>query len=204
MMLRRAGIHVLDRNPETGKQFQVQDHGGHFGGSLDALIFDSPDMPDEWILGEYKTHNEKSFKEVVSKGVMRAKWVHYVQMQIYMYKMGLRAALYFAVNKNDDDLHIEVVYLDTSVAERYLERAGRIIEMREPPPRISESAAWYLCKFCDMAGVCHRGDAPAINCRTCIHSIPTSDGTWFCGYHNQPLPESVQKAGCQHHTPIRG
>ena len=33
--LRRTGATVLELDPETGRQFRVQAHGGHFGGSLD-------------------------------------------------------------------------------------------------------------------------------------------------------------------------
>ena len=35
--LRRTGATVLEVDPETGRQFRVQAHGGHFGGSLDGL-----------------------------------------------------------------------------------------------------------------------------------------------------------------------
>ena len=35
--LRRTGATVLEVDPETGRQFRVQAHGGHFGGSLDGV-----------------------------------------------------------------------------------------------------------------------------------------------------------------------
>ena len=35
--LRRIGATVLEVDPETGRQWRVEAHGGHFGGSLDAV-----------------------------------------------------------------------------------------------------------------------------------------------------------------------
>jgi hypothetical protein len=199
--LRAAGVFVEDRNVATGKQHQISDHGGHFGGSKDAHLRYVPDWPtDEWLLGEFKTHNEKSFKELVKLGVKKAKFEHYVQMQVYMLKSGMPAALYMAINKNDDDMYVELVEFDIVVATMYLDRAGQIIAAREPPARISENPGWYKCQWCDFLAICHSGKPMAHNCRTCVNAVPV-DGGWHCTRYNYPLNETDQKRGCTTHTP---
>ena len=41
--LRRVGVTVLDVDPDTGRQWHVQAHGGHFGGSLDGVGLGIPE-----------------------------------------------------------------------------------------------------------------------------------------------------------------
>lgn len=200
--LRKSGVHVLDTNPETGEQFRVEDHNGHFGGSLDAKLFDTPDFPGIWVLGEFKTHNDKSFKEVKKKGVQKAKEEHWIQMQIYMHYEEMPAALYFAVNKNDDDLYVPTVEYDASVADRYIDRAYKIIYAETPPERISESPGWYICKWCDYSDICHHSKAKAMNCRTCVHSAPIENAQWLCRKYDYVLAEDEQRRGCLDHTSI--
>jgi hypothetical protein len=103
---------VLDLDPETGRQWQVVAHGGHFGGSLDAVAIGLKEAPKTWHVVEFKTHSAKSFRELVAKGVALAKPQHWAQMQIYMHLTGITRALYVAVCKDTDDLHIERVRAD--------------------------------------------------------------------------------------------
>jgi hypothetical protein len=200
--LRSSGIHVLDRDPATGNQFRIEDHNGHFGGSLDALIYDSPDYPGIWVLGEFKTHGDKSFQELVRKGLKESKWEHVVQQQIYMRYMGLPASLYFAVNKNDDDIYTATVEFDPSVAEQYIDRANKIINSLTPPERISNSPGWFLCKWCDLKDVCHHGTPKEVNCRTCVYSRPIENAQWLCTRYNYILTEPQQRLGCTMHQMI--
>jgi hypothetical protein len=56
--------------------------------------------------------------------------------------------------------------------------------------------------MCDHAPVCHASGnsvvAPAINCRTCLHSTPV-DGGWHCDRHQKRLTEVDQRSGCEQH-----
>ena len=151
----------------NGKQFRISDHNGHFGGSMDGVIQGLPDIPDQPVLGEFKTHNAKSFEKLVSEGVLKAKWEHFVQMQLYMGKNSLAWAAYCATNKDTDAIHIELVQFDQLQYQRYLDRAGMLIAATSPPPKINESPGWFKCKFCDQKEVCHNGAPLARNCRTC-------------------------------------
>lgn len=178
--LRRIGMTVMEVDPDTGRQWTVRDDGGHFGGSMDGVGLGVPEAPATWHLLEFKTHNSKSFAELVKKGVAAAKPEHHAQMQVYMHLSGLTRALYVAVNKDDDDIHCERVRYDAAEAIRLVEKARRIVSADEPLPRISTDPAFYLCRWCDYRDICHGDDMPERNCRTCMHSTAQPGGTWAC------------------------
>lgn len=182
----------------NGKQFRIGDHRGHYGGSLDGVVVGLPDLaPGIPALGEFKTHNDKSFSKLKEAGVMSAKYEHFVQMQQYMGKKDLTVALYMATNKNDDDLHAELVQFDPIIYQKYLNLAGAIIDAPTPPPKIADTPGFFKCKFCDHNKTCHLKAPPARNCRTCRYSIPVHDAKWECSFHCINLDEELQLAGCQ-------
>lgn len=194
--LMTIGVTVYQHD-QNGKQYRISHAGGHFGGSCDGVALGVPDLPTGMpALLEFKTHNDKSFKKLVDEGVRYAKLEHYVQMQMYMSKLGLPAGLYMAVNKNDDMIHAELIGPDPVIAEQFLDRAQKIIYMNVEPTRLSESPGWYQCSWCDHKPVCHLRQRPERNCRTCEESSPTNDGKWFCRRHNRNLSFEEQMAGC--------
>ena len=196
--LRRTGATVLEVDPETGRQFRVQAHGGHFGGSLDGVAIHLLEAPKAWHVLEFKTHSNKSFTDLVAKKVRESKPQHFAQMQIYMHLMGMNRAMYLAVNKDTDDLYVQRVEADVAYTEQLLEKARRIIFAPTPLPRISEEPSWYQCRLCDHADVCHGPRAAEVNCRTCLHSTPV-EGGWHCDRHQKPLSEVDQRTGCEQH-----
>jgi hypothetical protein len=201
--LTRVGIAVEDRDPSTGKQWRIVDVDGHFGGSLDGIATQVPDLPaDEPVLLEFKTHNTKSFVNLVAEGVEKAKPEHHKQMQIYMHKRGLKHALYFAVNKNDDDLHIELVDYDPSIGPELIERARNIIRSAKPPNRIAKHPSWFECKFCDYQRICHFGEPMDKSCRSCSNSEPAKDGRWRCKLWDALIPSDVIPIGCDSYKTI--
>ena len=196
--LRMTGATVLEVDPETGRQWRVEAHGGHFGGSLDAVAIGLREAPKTWHVVEFKTHSAKSFRDLGAKGVAVSKPQHWAQMQIYMHLTGLDRALYVAVCKDTDALHVERVHADRAAAERLLDRARRVIEAKRPPSRISEDPTWWECRFCDHRAVCHDGAAAESNCRTCLHSTAL-EGGWHCGRLDRMLDGAAQRAGCGKH-----
>src|SRR5262249_30575055 len=46
--LRATGATVLEVDLETGRQWRVEAHGGHFGGSLDAVAIGLREAPRTW------------------------------------------------------------------------------------------------------------------------------------------------------------
>jgi len=184
----------------SGEQERISDHGGHYGSALDAVIWGIPDCPGEWILGEFKTHNTKSFCKLAVEGVQVAKPEHYDQMQSCMARRGIFKCIYIAVNKNDDDIFCQLVLFDQKRAEEIGAKAADLITRRTPPPRISDDPSHFDCTYCDAHQRCHFPDqAPVFkNCRTCRHSIADiPSGTWGCELHNIMLDKAKQLAGCE-------
>lgn len=179
-----------------GKQFRISDFGGHYGSAIDGVIRGVPEFPNEPIMGEFKTHNDKNFQKLKKMGVAGAKPEHVVQMQQYMKYKKLRVCLYLAVNKNDDDLYAEFIYAEPELADQFTDRAGRIIFSDGPPPRAYENSASFGCKFCDFREVCFKGAGTEVNCRTCKQSQPQADGTWLCRRFKKVLDKDRQLAGC--------
>ncbi len=199
------GVQVYQQD-ENGKQYRISYFGGHYGGSGDGVAIGVPDVQEGLpALGEFKTHNTKSFAKIAGKnwreyedgilglgpavpftgvGIKEGKNEHWIQCQAYMRKMGLAVALYLAVDKDNDHIYAEIVPLDSLAADMMVERARTIIIADVAPKKISTSAGWGPCKFCDYYGVCKSGEPVARNCRTCQHAVPVMEGPqagrWEC------------------------
>lgn len=197
--LRASGVTVYDVNPQTGKQFQFSDIGGHFGGSMDACAQGILEAPKTWHVCEFKTHNAKSFAKLTGEGVEKAKPEHAAQMQCYMRWSGMTRAFYLAVNKDTDELYSERLHYDELTGIKLIEKARRIITSTEPLVRISDRPDWWQCKLCNHYDICHQRKIPAVNCRTCAHATPEldSDGRWTCARYHCDLSVETQRQGAQ-------
>jgi hypothetical protein len=201
--LRSIGVTAIDADPEDpAKQIGVRNEFGHFGGSLDAMLLGIPGAEKTWHVGEFKTHNSKSFIETKNKGVEAAKPQHYAQMQMYMHYTGVDRAFYFFKNKNDDDLAEERIKYDVTFALRMDAKADRIVKSPTPPQGVSTSEDWHACRMCDHKEVCHKGKMPERNCRTCLHSTPIEGGGWWCHGVGKQLSREDQESGCAAHLYI--
>lgn len=197
--LRGIGAEVSECQT-SGEQWRVSACGGHFGGSMDGIARGLPGgSAQNWEVLEFKTHNAKSFKELVDKGVEKAKYQHWAQMQTYMALTGMTRANYIAVCKDDDQLHHERIHADDDAGRKLIERGASIVFAAEPPPRISAKPDWYQCKMCSHAGQCHGTEAPLPTCRSCAHATPTQNGTWHCEFHAITIDSAMQKRGCEAH-----
>lgn len=198
ILLQNAGIKVWEVNENNKHEYRVSYADGHGGGTPDGVLLGVPDIPpDTHCLAEYKTHNEKSFDKLMAEGLVKAKYEHYVQMQIYMHEMDLEYGLYCAVCKNDDRLFFEVVRRDARVGDQFVKRTEYIVTLSEPPPRISDSPAWWECKFCRFLELCHHDGDADVNCRTCAYASPGPNGTWKC---RNGRPEIATQKGCTEFT----
>lgn len=206
-------VHEVDGN---GNQFAVEAHGGHFSGHLDAAILGVPGAEKTWHVGEFKTHKGTSFNKLKKVGVLESKPVHYAQMQVYMGLTGMKRALYLAVNKDTDELWADRIHFDRECFDGFMAKAKRIIEAKEPPPRLSERPDWYECKWCPAQALCHGGveigtaesalPIPSVSCRQCCHATPIMDGNaaWRCERHGKGLCQADQKRACDDHLILPG
>ncbi|HWE98854.1 MAG TPA: hypothetical protein VG248_03570 [Caulobacteraceae bacterium] len=200
--LQGAGVDVLDRDPATDDQWEVSEYGGHAVGHLDGICTRIIEAPAARHLLECKTHNAKSFAQLVKHGVAISKPEHYAQMQAYMRLKGLTRAFYLAKNKDTDELHAERVAFDPEEAERLSAKAWRVITTHRAPPRLSEDPDSFLCRFCPSHGVCHGGAWAPRNCRTCLNSevvLDAPDARWRCVARGVVLDREAQERGCPSH-----
>lgn len=198
--LRGIGCTVYQHDA-NGKQFRVSGVMGHYGGSCDGIVL-TPWYVGLPFLGEFKTHNTKSFTNYVAKGVKKAKPQHWAQMCGYGEKQGIKYAIYFPENKNDDDIQVEVLELDWNYAKTLEKKAEEIILSAEPPPRISDNPAFQECQWCHLLDICHKGKIPDKNCRSCRNAVPAENAQWGCKIHNSLIPEAWIKKGCDGWIPI--
>lgn len=198
---------IWDLDPKTGEQIRISNYNGHFGGSLDGVIEnpESIEYEEGLYLLEFKTHNDKSFKKLEVIGVKEAKLEHYVQMQIYLYhKPMLKAAIYMAINKNDDSLYIERVEKDPDIAKQYLERAGNILNSEFAPHPFEEAYNNnYYCKhFCNYHGICYDNEEANKSCRMCSN-VYIENEHWKCSLHDKILSKDDQLSACKDYNQIR-
>jgi hypothetical protein len=193
--LKSIGIEV------AGAQHRV-DFSGHVSGSIDGVINEGvPESPKKRHVLECKTHSKKSFDELVSKGVEKAKFQHYVQMQLYMHGLNIDRALYYAVCKDNDQIYTERVRYDKETAEKYVHRGHDITSSDRMPPPISTDPTWYQCKWCPAHSFCHSTHlTKEVNCRTCALSTANGDSTWTCEKYQATIPVDAQREGCNGHV----
>ena len=201
--LKAIGMTVEERSPETGEQWSLSDVTGHLRGHMDGIAVQIPGVGKAVL--EFKTHNEASFKGLVSSDVKSSKPGHFRQLMLYMHFSQIPRALYLAHNKNTDELYAEIIEYDPAVGAALEARGQRIIKAQNPPSRLHEdptSKAAYVCKMCSAFDVCHKGQFSKRTCRTCLHSTPVENGEWRCERHDTVLDVEFQRHGCSSHRYI--
>jgi hypothetical protein len=199
--LRMAGVAVEAVDPATGEQWEVVSLDGHFKGHLDGICSNLLEAPATPHLLECKTHNAKSFAQLVKFGVSASKPEHVAQMQVYMHLKSLSRAFYLAKNKDTDELHGERVHYDPSHAISLMAKAERVKTANAVPARVSDDPSYYLCSSfnCPSYDICHGGGLALRNCRTCLHAEPVAGGQWSCQRHDRIITIDDQRLGCPSH-----
>ncbi len=189
ILLRAAGLTVYDVD-KNGEQFEVKDFEGHLSGHCDGFLVDEtgelflPKFRDKWtkkpFLAEYKSYNLKRFKELQKKGVAVSDPKYYGQMQLYMAYFGVDACLFCAVCKDDDHLEFQWIKRDKRSFAVLHDKADKVINRQEPPPKISSTGSHYKCRYCAVLGVCQKNKPADKNCRSCKFAVPTKNAKWKC------------------------
>lgn len=199
--LRSTGWKVYDRDTRSVKedgthpQFRIDGYKGHFGGSLDAVGVPPEKYSCGPMLLEFKTAAHKTFLQVKLHGVKKANDKHYSQMCLYGAHYKLSHALYMCVDKDTDELHIEVVELDHSRAGALHALASSIIDMTAPPERAFKKPN-FVCKMCNHKAVCFDGAKSHPSCRSCKFNLAVDNKGWFCQKQDRLLEKSEIPHGC--------
>lgn len=150
-LLKKAGyeVHEVD---ESGNQFGFED--GQIAGHCDGFI----KIDDEWYLLEFKTSNTHYFKEFKKDGFEHNN-KYRAQVHIYMNKFKLKKCLAFVLNKDTQEIYLEVIEYDERVAKYYLKRGHEILESETMPERKYSSKMNFNCKMCSYYKECWNEDS---------------------------------------------
>ena len=163
--LRLAGFDLYTRK-QDGEQFGFSVAGGRIQGHVDGVIAGAPvelglSFPMLW---ECKTMNDKNWRDTAKKGVTVTKPIYAAQMAIYQAYMepsipgiASRPALFTAINKDTQELWLELVPFDAALAQRMSDRAVKVIQATEAGellPRVANEPSYYECKYCAWARRC--------------------------------------------------
>jgi hypothetical protein len=155
--LRAAGFDLRTRN-RSGEQFGFAIADGRIRGHIDGVIIAGPDVGIVWpALFEHKALSQKSWNDVVKRGVSEARPVYFAQVQLYMAYMQLPIALFTATNRDSLTLYHEIVPFDAAEAQALSDKAVTVIraaEAGELMPRIATAPDFHLCRCCDFAKRC--------------------------------------------------
>lgn len=147
--LQDAGIKFF--TPPNGKQFSFKD--GLLGGSCDGVIYNIPGDTEEPYLLEIKTSNGFYFKEFQKKGIS-ANDKYAGQVQVYMNKFKLKKSLFAVVNKDTQELFLQIIKYDEFEALRLIERGHQTASMENEPDRSYSTKMDYRCKVCSYYKMC--------------------------------------------------
>jgi hypothetical protein len=187
-----------------GDQDEIVFAHGHCKGHRDGEVVGVLEAPKTPHLAEFKTMNDRNFKEVCKLGVAASKPGYYAQCQLYMKFFKLTRTLFVAVNKNDDSMYIERLKYDKESADR-LTRKAEDINLSELPPSKRFDPTWYECKWCSANKICHSGEAVLRNCRTCQFIDIYPGGEWKCQkYGDLHLATDQQRLGCELYEKLEG
>ncbi|MBW8269998.1 hypothetical protein [Caldovatus aquaticus] len=155
--LRLAGFDLRDRGAD-GEQFGFVAAGGRLRGHADGVIVGGPAVGLRWpALWEHKALGQRSWTDLVKRGLRLSKPVYFAQVQLYMAYLDLEVALLTALNRDTLALHHEAVPFDAAEAQRLSDHAVDILraaEAGELPPRIAQSPDFHLCRLCPYATRC--------------------------------------------------
>lgn len=195
-----AGVechYVLDNQKEINIGF------GHIKGHPDGIAVNIPDAPKTRHLLEFKTMKTSKFRELSKFSLERSNPKYWAQVQVYMYTLELNRCLFLVRCKETDETYYERVKLNKDQAREYIRIGEEVVMSQSPPPRMSENQSFYQCKWCQFHEICHNGEAPRKNCRTCVNSRAVEDGIWKCGIALElgPIPIHYQRNGCGKYSP---
>lgn len=148
---------------EHGEQFGFSVLDGKFSGHCDGVIRGLKQAPKALHIWEakcsaYKKFNEfKSAKQKFGDKLALKNWNvnYFAQAQLYMHYLNIdRHYMTVALAGGRDYDSCRTEY-EPEIAQYYIDRADKIINSREPPPKINGKSDFFICRFCNFKEICH-------------------------------------------------
>ena len=193
--LRRAGLDVLDRDPDTGRQFSFTLANGWLRGKADGRAWGFIEAPKAEHVIEIKSLKAADWRAIEKHGLRAKKPEHWHQLHTGMLGLGVNRGAYIGVNKDTEEILIERVHLDQEEGNRQEARVLRAVAAHEAPQRISEKPDFFTCRFCPHHAHCHTGTDARRHCRSCLHFSFGDGGNGHCDRFDKPLKPAEQRAG---------
>ena len=173
--MRKAGLHVMEKDPMSGKQWRFEGYGGLVMGNADGLMEVGPDT----IGVEIKSMNDAKHKEFVKKGIKSSHAHYYDQMQFMMGLSGIKKFVMVAYNKNTSAYHHEYIDYDEFRFAYLTAKVERVLV--NDAAKCSEDESDWRCRGCFKFDACWNGALPdERSVRTCGNSYATNDGKMRC------------------------
>lgn len=190
-MLEGAGFEIIQSCLD---QAGFQD--GFFAGHGDGIYM----LDGKRVAVEMKTHSAKSFGTLERGKLKISHPTHYAQCIVYSGKFECEYALYIAVNKDNDELFIDVIPFNAEEFNAYCDKAEFITMADKPPERIATSPTTFKCKFCNAHSVCWGFEMARVDCRNCTSVMKDRDnGAFVC-----EVPENkgklAESGSCSKHS----
>ena len=159
--LRAAGF-ILKTEGKEGQQFGFSVADGKLQGHCDGVFVGGPEGFAYPALWEAKALGNKSWTDLVKKGLAVSKPVYAAQVAIYQTYLALydNPAIFTAVNADSMEIYTERVPFDAALAQKMSDRAVRVIQATEAGellPRGFAQADHFECRFCSYAERCWGG-----------------------------------------------
>lgn len=159
--LRAAGF-VLKTEGKDGQQFGFSVADGKLQGHCDGVFVGGPEGFAYPALWEAKALGNKSWTDLVKKGLAVSKPVYAAQVAIYQTYLALHdnPAIFTAVNADSMEIYTELVPFDAALAQKMSDRAVKVIKATEAGellPRSFAQADHFECRFCSYAERCWGG-----------------------------------------------
>lgn len=199
------GITLIDKDPETDKQFTFIDCDGHAKGKSDGKITGIFQAPKKLHVFEAKVSAKlPEFRKIKlkhgEKNTLR-EWNsdYFGQAQLYMHYEGTDRHYTVVGSPGVRDWDSCRTDYDHVHALKLKAKMDRVVKSNEPLQKVSQSPDWFQCKICPFIEICHSNAMPDRGCRTCLHSSPISGGRWHCDRFGKDLTLDEQAVGCPAH-----
>lgn len=157
----------LHTHDESGNQFGFTDFNNRFKGHMDGAIHGILEAPETWHVWEHKQVDEKKFnelkklKEAVGEKKALEKWdyTYYCQGVLYMEYSQMKRH-FLTVATPGGRLYTSCrTEANPTLASTLRTKAHRILSAASPPNRISTTAAFFKCKWCQHRDNCWKGSS---------------------------------------------
>lgn len=160
--LRGAGFDLRTEKADGG-QFGFSVAKGCIKGHIDGVLVGGPSWFSFPSLWEHKALKDKSWQDLVKRGLAISKPLYAAQVALYqgyMPDLARCPALFTALNKDTQELYHELVSFDASLAQSTSDKAVNILQATDAGqqlPRIASNPDFYLCLCCPYAKRCWHG-----------------------------------------------